>query len=62
MMKYTLDQVSKLTGLSKRALRFYEENGLLFSKRSDNNYRFYDSADLDKIQTILFYVFVIEYR
>lgn len=54
MMRYTLDEVSKLTGLSKRALRFYEEKGLLFSKRNDNNYRFYDSADLDKIQTILF--------
>lgn len=53
-MTYTLDEVSKLTGLSKRALRFYEEKGLILPKRNDNNYRFYDSMDLDRIQTILF--------
>jgi DNA-binding transcriptional MerR regulator len=53
-MRYTLDDVSKMTGLSKRALRFYEEKGLISSKRNQANYRFYDSADLDRIQTILF--------
>lgn len=53
-MTYSLDEVSKLTGLSKRALRFYEEKGLLVSKRNNSNYRFYDSADLNKIQAILF--------
>ncbi|MCV2232635.1 MerR family transcriptional regulator [Acholeplasma manati] len=53
-MRYTIDDVSKLTGLSKRALRFYEEKGLVFAKRNEANYRFYDSADLDRIQTILF--------
>lgn len=53
-MTYTIDEVSKLTGLSKRALRFYEEKGLIESKRNPANYRIYDSADLDRIQTILF--------
>ena len=53
-MLYTIDDVSKLTGLSKRALRFYEEKGLIESKRNQANYRVYDSFDLDRIQTILF--------
>jgi DNA-binding transcriptional MerR regulator len=53
-MRYSIDDVSKLTGLSKRALRFYEEKGLLFSKRNDANYRFYDSSDLHPIHTVLF--------
>lgn len=53
-MTYTMDEVSKMTGLSKRALRFYEEKGLICCKRNAANYRFYDSADLDRIQTILF--------
>lgn len=53
-MTYSIDEVSKLTGLSKRALRFYEEKGLVSSRRNESNYRYYDSKDLDRIQSILF--------
>ena len=42
-------------GLSKKSIRYYEENGLLKPKRnSENDYRIYDEEDIRKLKTIKF--------
>ena len=46
--KININQVEKLTGVSKRNIRFYEKEGLLFPKRnSENGYRVYDETDME---------------
>ena len=48
-----IDEVSKLTGLSKRTLRYYEQLGLLQrAQRSEGNYRMYRVEDLAALQRI----------
>lgn len=34
-----IDEVSKLSGVSKRTLQYYDDEGILPVKRSKNNYR-----------------------
>jgi DNA-binding transcriptional MerR regulator len=50
---YKIGEFSKLTNITIKALRFYDEQGLLKpSQRSDNNYRFYSEKDFEKAQLI----------
>ena len=50
----TVKEVSKLTGVSVRALHHYDAIGLLApSKITDAGYRLYDDAALERLQTIL---------
>ena len=52
----TVKEVSKLTGISIRTLRYYDEIGLLKpTKISDNKYRLYDDKTLEKLQEIMFF-------
>jgi len=52
----TVKEVSKLTGISIRTLRYYDEIGLLKpTKISDNKYRLYDDKALEKLQEIMFF-------
>ena len=52
----TVKEVSKLTGISIRTLRYYDEIGLLKpTKISDNEYRLYDDKTLEKLQEIMFF-------
>ena len=41
-----INEVSKLTGISKDMIRFYEKKGLIQPERSDNNYRSYTVHDM----------------
>ncbi len=50
-----IKEVCELTGLSKRALQFYDEKGLLHVKRTKWNYRIYGEDDLFRIWLILVY-------
>ena len=51
----TVNEVSKDTGVSIRALRYYDEIGLLKpTERSDAGYRLYGEQDLKKLRAILF--------
>ena len=51
----TVKEVSELTGISIRALRYYDEIGLLVpTDRTDSGYRFYDDHALEKLKAILF--------
>ena len=52
----TVKEVSKLTGISIRTLRYYDEIGLLKpTKISENKYRLYDDRALEKLQEIMFF-------
>ena len=50
-----IKEVSSLVGVTKRTLQYYDEEGLLNSKRSNNNYRLYDDNALEELWQILFY-------
>lgn len=52
----TVQQVSKLTGVSVRTLHHYDDLGLLTpTKTTESGYRLYDEEALRKLQTILFF-------
>lgn len=51
----TVKEISELTGISIRALRYYDEIGLLVpTDRTDAGYRLYDDEALEKLRAILF--------
>lgn len=55
-MEYTIQGLSKLTGVSPRTLRYYDEIGLLKPARvRASGYRVYRQAEVDRLQHILFY-------
>lgn len=50
-----IQEVSHLVGLSKKSIRYYEENGLLKPKRNrENDYRVYDQEEIQKLKVIKF--------
>jgi DNA-binding transcriptional MerR regulator len=55
-MSYTVKQLAKMAGVSARTLYFYDQVGLLKpAQYGENGYRYYDDADLLRLQQILFY-------
>ena len=53
---YTVKELSRLTGLTPRTLRYYDALGLLSPARNrDNDYRLYGGAEVDRLQEILLY-------
>lgn len=55
-MAYTVNKLAKLSGVSARTLRFYDEIGLLKPAYvGDNDYRYYKEEQLLMLQQILFY-------
>lgn len=50
-----IDEVSKLSGVSKRTLEYYDDEGILPVKRSKNNYRLYDDETMERTWKILWY-------
>lgn len=50
-----INEVSKKLNITKRAVKFYEENGLLNPKKLDNNYRDYSDEDILILQKISLY-------
>ncbi|ALC87552.1 MerR family transcriptional regulator [Bacillus sp. FJAT-22090] len=55
-MEYTVQKLGQLAGISTRTLRYYDEIGLLKPARiNSSGYRIYGSAEIDKLQQILFY-------
>lgn len=43
-----ISEVSKRTGLSKRTLQYYDDEGLLHVPRSPDNYRMYDGETMQE--------------
>ena len=55
-MQYKVNELAKLSGLSKRTLRYYNQIGLLEPEKVESNgYRLYGQAQVDRLQQILFY-------
>lgn len=55
-MAYTVKKLAKLSGVSIRTLRFYDEIRLLKpAYYGENNYRYYEEEQLLMLQQILFY-------
>jgi len=49
---YKIEEVAVKTGLTKRALRYYEDLELLIPKRTDASYRLYSEEDIENINKI----------
>lgn len=47
-----IQQVEELVGITKKNIRFYEEQGLLSPGRSENGYRAYGQGDVRRLQQI----------
>ncbi len=55
-MAYTVKQLSEISGVTARTLRFYEEQGLLEpAYYGANGYRYYEEKELLQLQQILFF-------
>lgn len=55
-MEYTIQKLGELAGISTRTLRYYDEIDLLKPARfSEAGYRIYSSAEVSRLQQILFY-------
>lgn len=52
---YSVNKLSKLSGVSARTLRYYDEIGLLPAGRGENGYRCYEASEVDRLQQILLY-------
>ena len=54
-MEYSIQELSRLSGVTTRALRWYDQIGLLKPGRvAENGYR-YGEAEVDRLQDILYY-------
>jgi DNA-binding transcriptional MerR regulator len=51
-----IGELSKLTGVSIRSLRYYEEQGLLSSRRTENGYRDYHNLAVEQVNTVKLYL------
>ncbi len=55
-MEYTVDKLAKLSGVTPRTLRYYDQIGLLRpAGAASNGYRLYGDREVDLLQQILFY-------
>lgn len=55
-MEYTVNELAKISGVSVRTLHYYDQIDLLHAMRiEDNGYRIYGTAEVDRLQQILFY-------
>lgn len=52
-VRYSVGQLANLAGVSARALRYYEEVGLLCPERTDANYRVYGEREAKRLAQIL---------
>lgn len=50
-----IEEVSKLSGVSKRTLQYYDDEGILPVKHSKNNYRLYDDETMERLWEVLWY-------
>jgi len=53
--RLTVQAVAKLSGVTPRALHYYDEIGLLSPARGKGDYRIYSTADLLRLQQVLVY-------
>ncbi|TYP76825.1 MerR family transcriptional regulator [Paenibacillus methanolicus] len=51
-----ISELARLTNVSARAIRHYEEKGLLQAERLDNDYRDFKASAVDRIHSIQLYL------
>ncbi|WP_420852097.1 MerR family transcriptional regulator [Paenibacillus hamazuiensis] len=56
MIVLKIGKVRKITGVSARSIRYYEEKGLIKASRQENNYREYDEKVIESINAIQLYL------
>lgn len=49
---YQIDEVAKLTQITKRTIRYYEDMELIKPARTDSSYRLYSEEDIEVIMEI----------
>lgn len=49
-----IGEVAELCGLTRRAIRFYEDRGLISVEREENGVRVYDPATIESLRQIAF--------
>ena len=55
-MEYSIRELSDLSGVTTRTLRWYDQIGLLKPGRvAESGYRYYGPAQVDRLQDILYY-------
>ena len=53
---YTVKEISRMTGITPRTLRYYDRIGLLPpAGRTEGGYRLYDAADMERLSQILLF-------
>lgn len=52
---YSVHELAQLSGVTIRALHHYDELGLVPAHRAANGYRYYDQAQIDRLQQVLLY-------
>ena len=48
-----VEEVCRLSGVSRRTLQYYDDEGILPAKRSEENYRLYDEVAMERLWKIL---------
>ena len=55
-MEYSIQELSRLSGVTTRTLRWYDQIGLLKPSRvAESGYGYYGGAEVDRLQDILYY-------
>ncbi len=52
---YTIGELATMSGTTERALRHYEDLGLLSPARGENGYRRYSEKDVERLQQVLLF-------
>lgn len=55
---YHIKKAAQLSGVSVKTLHHYDKIGLLVPAKSENGYRIYSQADLERLQVILYYKYL----
>ena len=56
LIEYSIQELSRLSGVTTRTLRWYDQIGLLKPSRvAESGYRYYGKAEVDRLQDILYY-------
>lgn len=49
------NEIQEKTGLTRKALEYYEEKGFIHPEKMENGYRNYSEEDLHYLKTIMMY-------
>ena len=52
--EYLIGDVSRIVGLSRDALRFYEKKGIIHAKKKENGYRYFSDEDIYRLMCIVY--------